>query len=231
MKRILSRFKALQVLAFLLVLGACDTVTEDVVPSFFKEFALYPDEIYTFNTTSGFILRLDPLANDSIKAEVNVTYSQPLHGRLLPDFDGPGTMGYVPEEDFYGTDSLNYTVCISSKCQTELIKVIVEEVIDPATCQTQLVGETLETIVNTTKQLRIFLNDIVCYNDTYGGTSIYSPVKGTFETIEYSGSYKNTIYVYIPPKDYRGEDSFRYRVYTSRDRSTYQEITVPVTIR
>ncbi|MEJ8756908.1 hypothetical protein WG947_07880 [Pontibacter sp. H259] len=231
MKRHVTRFILLLTVTSGLLLWSCDTVSDDVLPNFFKEFKLYPDEIYTVNSNSGFILRLDPLANDSIKTEVNVTYSQPENGELLPDFDGPGTMGYEPHDGFFGIDNLTYTVCVDKSCQTENIKLIVETPQDPATCVTVLHGETLETTVNTSRQLRIFLNDVICYNSTYGGTTIYKPEKGTFETIEYAGSYKNTIYVYIPPKDYIGQDSFKYRVYTNPDRSVYQEITVPVTIR
>ncbi|WP_242929198.1 cadherin-like domain-containing protein [Pontibacter vulgaris] len=230
MRSHLSRLRMLQVFVGLLLLWGCDTATSDVLPSFFREFKLYADEIYTFNSNNDYILRLDPLVNDSIKAEVNVTYSQPLHGRLLPEFDGPGTMGYKPNQNFYGADSLEYTVCLNNDCQTEKIKLIVEQPYDPATCQTQLNGETLETTKNTSKQLRIFLNDVICYS-TIGGIAVYKPEKGTFEEIQYAGSYKNTIYVYIPPKDFVGEDSFRYRVYTTRDYTTYQEIVVPVTVR
>ncbi len=214
-----------------LMLWGCDKTSDDVIPISFQEFKLYPDDIFIVNSNSDWITRLDPLSNDSVKTEVTVTYTQPLHGDLFPEFDGPGTMGYKPDPDFIGIDSLEYTVCGGEICTTEKIRLIVEKPNDPTTCQTVLVGETLETTVNTSKQLRIFENDIVCYNDTYGGTTIYSPEKGTFETIDYSGSYKNTIYVYYPPKDYVGEDSFRYRVYTSRDRSTYQEAIVRVTIK
>jgi len=230
MKRYYTRINILPVILGLL-LWSCDTINDDVIPNFFKEFKLYPDEIYTINDNGDYILRLDPLANDSIKTEVNVTYSQPKHGRLLPEFDGPGTMGYKPEQSFLGTDSLTYTVCVNQNCQTEKIKLFVEVPQDPAVCETILRGESLETTINTPKQIRIFLNDVICYNNTYGGTTIYKPEKGTFRTIDYAGSYKNTIYEYIPPKDYVGEDSFKYRVYTAQDRSVYQEITVPVTIR
>lgn len=215
----------------MLALGSCDQETEDVLPRSFQEFHLYPDDIYIFNSNSDWINRLDPLANDSVKTEVIVTYDQPRHGQLLYEFDGPGTMGYQPNNDFYGVDSLNYTVCTSEICKTEKIRLIVEKPYDKATCVTTLGADSLETTRNVSKGIRIFENDIICFNDDFGGQYIEKPQKGTFKTIEYSGSYKNTIYVYYPPKDYVGEDSFRYRVYTSRDQSVYQEMIVKVTVK
>lgn len=231
MKHFLSRLKVVVALMVLVAFGGCDQEEDDILPRSFQEFSLYPDQIYIFNDNGSWITRLDPLANDSIKTEVNVTYDQPQKGQLVPDYDGPGTMGYKPNINFYGVDSLNYTVCNAELCKTEKIKLIVEESFDQASCVTMLRADSLETTKNTFKGIWIFENDIICYNDDYGGTYIEKPIKGTFKTINYSGSYKNTIYVYYPPKDFVGEDSFRYRVYTSRDRSVYQEIIVKVTIK
>lgn len=230
-----SLFRTLRLLSLwlgvLVLAGGCDAEMHDVVPKSFQDFTLYPDEIYHFNSNSGWILRLDPLANDSIKTKVSLTYSQPSHGKLHPEFDGPGIMGYTPDKDFYGEEHLTYMVCNGETCKTEKIKLIVEKPHDPSTCTTVLGPDVLETTRNTPKGIRIFLNDIICYNDNYGGLTIWKPEKGTFRTIEYSGSYKNTIYVYYPPKDFVGQDSFRYRVYTSRDWSTYQEVVVQVTVK
>ena len=231
MKNYLSKVKLVVALLALVALGACDQETDDILPKSFQQFNLYPDQIYIFNGNSSWITRLDPLANDSVKTEVSVTYDQPRNGQLFPGYDGPGTMGYKPNNDFYGIDSLNYTVCTLEICKTEKIKLIVEEPLDPATCVTMLRADSLETTRNKFKGIRIFENDIICLNDDFGGSYIEKPVKGTFNTIQYSGSYKNTIYVYYPPKDFVGEDSFRYRVYTSRDRSNYQEIIVKVTVK
>ncbi|MBB6612699.1 hypothetical protein H7F15_16775 [Pontibacter sp. Tf4] len=214
----------------LLLLWSCDKTTDDVLPASFKQFQLYPDDIYIINANSDWINRLDVLANDSVKVQVDVTYTEPLHGDLHPEFDGPGTMGYKPHTDFAGLDSLYYTVCVGKDCQTEKVRLIVEKPGDPNECKTVLGQDSLTTKKNTPGQVRIFLNDTICFGENYGGNSIESPRLGTFETIEYSGSYKNTIYVYYPPKDYVGQDSFRYRVYTSRDRSTYEEVIVTVTV-
>ncbi|MFD2515561.1 Ig-like domain-containing protein [Pontibacter locisalis] len=231
MKRVLLKTVFLQLFIGTMLMAGCDDAIEDIVPASFNDFKLFPDEIYTFNSNNGWILRLDPLANDSLKTEAVVTYSQPVNGELFPNFDGPGTMGYKPKNNYFGLDSLTYTVCTKDLCKTEKITLIVEQPFDPVTCVTSLAPDSLETTRNTPKGIRIFLNDIVCYNDKYGGTEIRSPEKGTFNTIDYSGSYKNTIYMYYPPKNFVGQDSFRYKVYTSRDRSTFQEIVVKVTVK
>lgn len=211
-------------LAALCILNSCDKIGDDVLPVKIQDFRLYPDDIYTF----GGLIRLDPLNNDSLKVNVKVTYSQPQHGTL--ELDQDGSMLYLSDVDFLGTDSLEYTVCSAQLCKSEKIRLYVESPPDPETCVTSLGADSLETTKNTPKGIRIFMNDIIC---PMSGTSVFAPEKGTFKTIDYSGSYKNTTYVYYPPKDFVGEDSFRYRIHPdpSDFYGNYIEMVVKVTVK
>ena len=214
------------IVAILLTLIGCDTETRDIVPKTYEQFQLYEDDIYVFN--GGSIIRLDPLGNDSLKTAVKVTFGQPLHGKLTVEPDGDTY--YKPDENFFGKDSLTYTACNDKDCQSQLIRLHVEKPLDPNNCTTVLGADSLETTKNTPKGIRIFMNDVLCL---LASTSVFSPQKGTFKTIEYSGSYKNTIYMYYPPKDFVGEDSFRYRVHPDPANydKVYIEMVVKVTVK
>jgi hypothetical protein len=62
---------------------------------------------------------------------------------------------------------------------------------------------------------------------------VFKPLKGTFTTVAYSGSLKNTIYLYTPPRNFTGEDSFRYRVHPDPDNfdRVYLEMVVKITVK
>ncbi|MDJ1470811.1 Ig-like domain-containing protein [Xanthocytophaga flava] len=209
-------------LVLLFLLGGC-TTPEDIIPGSSNNFELYEDDVYAFG--GGGIIRMDPLGNDSLKTAVTVTFGQPRHGTLSIEPDGDTY--YKPENGFFGTDSLTYEACSESTCKTQKIRLHIEVPLDPNNCTNVVVADSLQTTRNTPKGIRIFENDIIC---PMAGRSVYAPQLGTFRTIEYAGSYKNTIYVYQPPKDFTGEDSFRYRVYPDQNYNTYLEVIVKVKV-
>ena len=201
----------------------CDQSTEDVIPARFKEIILNPDEIYTYvDNESQIGTRLDPLLNDSIKVNVSISYSTPSSGiiHFVPD-EG---WFYKPNAGFIGVDEFTYTACIDQNCNTSTIKMHVEQPLTGADCRYELNGESVETTKDQPIEIRIFLNDTVC---PYRGSSISSPEKGTFNTYSYSGSIKNTVYVYYPPKGYVGTDRFKYKIFTDGpDLEVYCTINV-----
>ena len=207
--------------ALTFLFSGCDEPFEDPLPPTFFMMQLNPDDIYLYNA-EGAQVRLDPLLNDSLKVDATVTYSVPLHGEI--NFIQNEGWFYTPDEGFYGIDNITYTVCHKDECGTASITMYVEELPDPETCTFEINGEAVETEANQPVEIRIFSNDIVC---TYNGMSVNSPEKGLFTTYTYSGSYKNTVYVYFPPKDYRGTDRFSYRIFTPNGYlETYCEITI-----
>jgi hypothetical protein len=214
-------------LTFLLlsVLFACeDSEFTDIVPKSFLKIELNPDEIYMYNTEEGTPIgvRLDPLVNDSIKIDVTVTYGTPAAG-TISFIENEGWF-YKPQAGFYGTDQFNYTACHENNCATSTIKMHVEKVLDLTNCTFEINGESAETTAGQPISIRIFDNDIVC---PYMGNSISAPEKGTFSIYTYSGNYKNTVYVYYPPKGYIGTDRFKYRLFTPTGYlETYCTITI-----
>ena len=168
------------------------------------------DEIYLYgNTDSEYGVRLDPLLNDSIKVQVDVSYTTPKHG-IIRFIQDEGWF-YKPDQNFFGVDNLDYTVCYQSNCLSAPITLYVEEPVDPTNCTYEIHGETVETKKDQPIAIRIFANDIVCL---YQGSGLSSPAKGQFTAYSYSGSFKNITYVYYPPKGYVGTDKFTYRLFT-----------------
>jgi hypothetical protein len=196
-------------LAGLLLFQACEEPFEDAVPERFYEVKVNPDEIYMYNGDAPEGVRLDPLLNDSIKVDVGVSYGIPSHGTIT--FLQNEGWFYKPEQGYVGTDAFNYTVCVNDDCYAAQITMHVEEPLDLDNCVTVINGESVETTKDQPVEIRIFLNDITC---PYQGSSIFSPEKGTFETYAYSGSIKNVVYVYYPPKGFTGTDRFRYKLFT-----------------
>ncbi len=195
----------------------------DVIPKRFMEIQLNPDDIYLYNSDEVTLgVRLDPLLNDSIKVDVNVTYSTPASGTI--SFIENEGWYYKPKAGFYGTDQFTYTVCHESKCTSSNITMYVEKIPDPDNCTFQINGESIETKIDQPISIRIFNNDMAC---PYQGSSIWAPEKGSFTSYSYSGNFKNTVYVYYPPKGFVGTDRFKYRLYTPTGYlETYCTITV-----
>lgn len=191
----------------LVVLTACDETFEDAIPKTYFMIQTNPDDIYMYNGPSARV-RLDPLLNDSVKVEVSISYSTPLFGSIefIPD-EG---WFYTPNEGFYGIDNIKYTLCYDDGCASASITMWVEE--PPGeVCIYSIEGENIETEKDQPIEIRVYLNDNVC---PYMGGGMSGPEKGTFNTYAYSGSFKNIVYVYYPPRGYTGTDRFRYKLYT-----------------
>lgn len=198
-------------LAILLILSfaACDEEYNDIVPESFFMIQVNPDDIYMINSGDPLGVRLDPLVNDSIKVDVSITYSVPRFGSI--SFVTNEGWFYKPNDGFFGIDNITYNVCYEGECYGASITMYVEQPYDPANCTYAIHGETVEGQKDQPLAIRIFDNDVVC---PYLGSSISAPEKGRFETYTYSGSFKNTVYVYYPPKAFVGTDRFKYKLYT-----------------
>lgn len=208
--------------ALVVGLSGCDDSFEDAIPVNFKNVKVVPDEIYIINGGSEYGTRLDPLLNDSIKVDVTISYSAPSHG-VITFIENEGWF-YKAEPGFVGIDNFTYTLCYENGCTSASINVFVEAPYDPENCTFQIVGESIETTKDTPVEIRIFVNDTVC---PYMGSSVFMPEKGTFQQYSYSGSFKNIVYIYYPPKGYTGTDRFRYKLFTNGpDLEAYCEITI-----
>ncbi len=197
-----------------LLTGSCDQEDGDKLPISFQEFKTFPDEIYTLKNggTWGYFT-LQPLVNDSIKTEVTITYGQPAHGQLTAGCNGQPEMCYVFKPNYVGDDSLTYTVCSDKICKTEKILIHVEEPLTASECISELKPDSLETTMNTPKEIKIFANDILfCPDGSSYGPIVVQPQHGSLRYYDYGGtSYKSVTFIYTPHRNYVGDDSFTYR--------------------
>ncbi|MDX5419613.1 MAG: hypothetical protein LPK09_10385 [Hymenobacteraceae bacterium] len=232
-----SKMILLAVAGALLALWGCEQVEEDVIPISFQEFKLYPDELYMINLndvelgwgTERRKIVLTPMVNYSLKSKATLTYGQPKNGKLSTDCWGQaGSTCYQPNDGFYGTDSLTYTVCSDQVCKTETIRIHVERVPDPGNCVKSLGADFLETSVNTPGEIKIFANDEFCDQLPYAPV-IQNPEHGTIRFYDYMGSYKNTTFIYYPKKNFVGEDSFTYRVHWFGQDA--EDVRVKITVK
>lgn len=188
--------------------GSCDEVHDDIVPAVFENLLLNPDDVYIYNGGSEYGVRLDPLLNDSIKVAVTMSYSTPKHGTIR-FIENEGWF-YKANAGFYGIDSIRYTACNGPNCGTSLIRMFVEQAPDWSVCETSVQNESYETTRDKPIEIRLFINDTIC---PFSGWFIRAPQYGKAFTYSYSGSHKNVVYVYTPPKGFTGTDTFRYWIY------------------
>lgn len=170
-----------------------------------NEMRLASDDIYLFTDGTGTTVRLDPTLNDSIYDETNLSFVTPSSGKIT--FVKNEGWFYKPNPGFVGTDTFVYTVCANNICASESITMHVEQYFE--NCTFELVNEQVKTKQDTPVEIRVFMNDTAC---NYQGMDLFSPEKGSFATYSYSGSFKNIVYVYFPPKGFTGTDHFRYKL-------------------
>jgi hypothetical protein len=214
-------------------LGSCDTFEEDVVPASFANIRIHPDEIYVYRNS---IIAIRNFVNDTLESFENVTYTAPLNGKLTTVFTGnEDVLAYQPNPDYVGADSLTYQVCVGNTCKTAKIKFIVELPTSPNNCQYAVGEDIVETKMNTPVDIRMFVNDIICPQGHQ--LQWWPPQKGTYQIYDYthtgSSSQKNMVFRYFPPKDYRGPDSFIYRLYPpgTYPDGAYLQMEVKITIK
>lgn len=218
------RLRALSSLFLLMLLGlcGCEDSFDDTIPVTFLDVKVKSDDIYVLSNGSEIGTRLDPLVNDSIKVDVTISYANPSHG-VITFIENEGWF-YKPEVGYVGSDTFEYTLCNKDGCRSASITMHVEPPFDPENCTFEIIGEAVTTTRDTPVEIRIFMNDTVC---PYMGSSVSSPENGTFNSYSYSGSVKNIVYVYYPPKGYTGTDRFQYKLFTNGpDITAYCNITI-----
>ncbi|WP_165864852.1 Ig-like domain-containing protein [Rufibacter latericius] len=232
MKKYTAYVSALLLLVLGLFSWGCDQEQGDELPLSFQDFKIYPDEMYTLKNNGGWsTFELRPLVNDSIRTQVTIKYSQPVHGQLASGCNGGTEMCYVFKEDFVGDDSLTYTVCSDKICKTEKILLHIEEPLPTSQCISKLGADSLETTMNTPKEIKLFANDILfCPGGSSYGPIVVQPRHGSLRFYDYGGtSYKSVTFIYTPHANYVGEDSFTYRA--DMGYGVSQDMPVKVTVK
>ncbi|MBE7635109.1 hypothetical protein F7642_12320, partial [Tenacibaculum finnmarkense genomovar ulcerans] len=158
---------------------------------------------------------VDIFENDvDIPTEGTMTTTTPTNGTVeitdpnnTPNDPSDDVVTYVPNTDFTGTDTFDYTVCDNASnpnCQTATVTVTVGDVIadDPSS-----------TEINTPVVVDIFENDSDI--PTSGTISTTTPANGTVTITDPNNTPNDPsddVVTYVPNTDFTGTDTFDYTV-------------------
>ncbi|WP_143751811.1 Ig-like domain-containing protein, partial [Maribacter sp. 4U21] len=207
----------------------CEEATVNVTVNSVNDSPVITDDTATLTEDTAGGVDINVLGNDTdvdgtIDPSSLSIVGAPSNGTVTINPDG--TLNYVPDPNFNGTDTFTYEVCDDTgDCQTATVTVTVEEESDApvVTDDTATVDEDNPVTVD------ILAND----NDNADGGSIDassvsitgSPANGTV-VINPDGTV-----TYIPNADFNGTDSFTYQVCDNGTPDVQcEEATVNVTV-
>ena len=179
----------------------CDTayITVTVNP---EPIEAQPDIVFTAQNTP---ITINVMNNDAgVGIEITAITSGPENGTLtLNPIDG--TITYLPDTDFTGTDYFEYQICDDAgNCDITLVTIYVlpDSV---SNLPPNAVNDMATTPINTP----VFINVLVNDNDPFGGDDITimnntNPTNGTVQQTSGNG------FTYTPASNFVGIDSFTY---------------------
>ncbi|MCG8237397.1 tandem-95 repeat protein, partial [Tenacibaculum finnmarkense genomovar ulcerans] len=175
---------------------------------------------------------VDIFENDSdIPTSGTISTTTPTNGTVeitdpnnTPNDPSDDVVTYVPNTDFTGTDTFDYTVCDNANpvnCQTATVTVTVGDVIadDPSS-----------TEINTPVEVDVFENDVDI--PTEGTMTTTTPTNGTVEITDPNNTPNDPsddVVTYVPNTDFTGTDTFDYTVCDNANPVNCQTATVTVT--
>ncbi|SFO78012.1 VCBS repeat-containing protein, partial [Chitinophaga sp. YR627] len=192
--------------------GLCDTGTVTITVTPVNDAPDGVDDAYTLQEDVPLTIAAPGLlANDTDvdgdPLQVTGIFRQPVHGTIVVNANGSFT--YTPAKDYNGTDQFVYNVCdnnIPSACDTAVVTLTINADND-APVATDDNYTTPEDVPLNIVAPGILFNDTDADGDplTVSGVTL-NPANGTV-TVNANGSF-----VYTPNPDYRGLDTFVYRV-------------------
>ena len=202
------------------------TVTVIVTPT--------PDAVDDTATVSeDDMVDIDITANDGdVPSDGTLDVSDPANGTVTiddggtPDDPSDDIVTYIPDADFNGTDTFNYTICDNASpanCSTATVAVIVTPTPDA-------VDDTATVSEDDMVDIDITLNDGDVPSD--GTLDVSDPANGTV-TIDDGGTPddpSDDIVTYIPDADFNGTDTFNYTICDNASPANCSTATVTITV-
>lgn len=202
------------------------------LPSFrvvcINEAATLVDDMVT--TDEDVSINVDIYANDSdLPVTGNLTTTNPTNGTITVDNNNTPNdptddiVTYVPNPDYNGTDSFDYTVCNTfGDCSTATVTVDVLPIVDA-------INDMVTTTENTPLDIDILAND----NDlpSLGTLTATDPSEGNL-TINDNGTPNDPSddsVTYVPNFNFIGNDTFTYTICDNNGNCSTATVTVMVT--
>ncbi|MGQ8338419.1 Calx-beta domain-containing protein [Sunxiuqinia sp. A32] len=188
--------------------NSCDQATVTITIIVENQAPVAADDEYILNINET--LNVSVIANDSDpdgdQIQISTTaVTEPINGQLTINPDG--TISYLPNVDFLGTDSFDYEICDNgdpSKCDNATVTITVMEIIPIA------VHDAATTAINLPIDIPVADNDSSSF-DPATLQIIENPANG-IATIESFG-----IVTYTPNTSFIGYDSFIYEICDSNN--------------
>jgi VCBS repeat-containing protein len=163
------------------------------------------------DTIKAFTLQATDIDGDTLYFE---PLTQPEHGTLL--FSQQGAISYTPHDDYFGTDSFNYSVKDPDGLQSRsTVNFVINNINDAPTTQ----NRTISVNKNLSISSALEANDIDSAILTF---SVENNVSHGTLILQSSGSF-----TYTPTLEYFGDDSFTYHV---NDGNLSTSATVFITV-
>ncbi len=175
------------------------------------------DEAETDEDTSVVI---DLLANDNDVDGDDLTIGitgGPVNGTLTENEDG--TFTYTPAENYFGTDTITYTVTDGELLSNEATVTIT---VNPVNDAPVAFDDAAETDEDTPVNIDVNDNDLDVENDTLSPVIVTQPANGTV-VLEEDGTL-----TYTPNPDFNGTDTFTYAASDGELESEPATVTVTV---
>jgi len=192
------------------------------------EAATLVDDMVT--TDEDFAVTIDIYDNDSdLPDQGTLTTTNPSNGTVILDDNGTPNnplddiVTYVPNPDYNGPDSFDYTVCnIFGDCSTATVTIDVLPILDA-------IDDFVSTNENTPIDIPILDND----NDIPPNTTLTTtnPSDGTI-TVNDNGTptdFTDDSVIYTPNPDFLGVDSFDYTICDTAGNCSTATVTIVVT--
>ena len=202
--------------SFTYTINGGDTATVTVTVDAVDDNPVAVDDSAT--TDEDVEIDIDVLDNDTDVDGDPITvesFTQPANGTVTENLDG--TLKYVPDSDFNGTDSFTYTI---NGGDTATVTVTVDPVNDAPVA----VDDTASTNEDTPVDIDVLANDTDIDGDPITVESFTQPANGTV-TENLDGTL-----AYTPDLDFNGTDSFTYTI-NGGDTATVTVTVNPVNDR
>ncbi|MFI8380007.1 Ig-like domain-containing protein, partial [Leeuwenhoekiella sp. NPDC079379] len=176
----------------------------------------------TDNTLEDTAVTTAVLDNDTFQGTYGTDYTitattDPTNGTITLNTDG--TITYLPNPDFNGTDSYTYSVTdVNGAVSTETISITITPVVD-------IVADADTTLEDTTVTTAVLDNDTFqgTYGTDYTITATTDPANGTI-TLNADGTI-----TYLPNPDFNGADSYTYSVTDVNGAVSTETVSITIT--
>ena len=148
--------------------------------------------------------------------------SNPSHGIIT--FNADGTFSYIPNANYYGTDSFTYTAKDQSATPSSAVAtvtIVINSAVDAIEANPDAAQVNEDAVLNGAS---VLVNDKNFVGGSLSPTVIIQPLHGTV-ALSNDGTY-----TYTPAPNFNGEDSFKYEVCNDIDPKSCGQAVVTIAV-